>query len=78
MSPYLKLLPMLAGIGSPGTIQEVTPCHMMLIASQQCCSSSVTVTQCLMSACSAGTFQEVTCHSIMLMASAVLFQSLVI
>ena len=23
MSPYLKLLPMLAGIGSPGTIQEV-------------------------------------------------------
>ena len=24
MSPYLKLLPMLAGIGSPGTIQEVS------------------------------------------------------
>ena len=24
VSPYLKLLPMLAGIGSPGTIQEVS------------------------------------------------------
>ena len=23
ISPYLKLLPMLAGIGSPGTLQEV-------------------------------------------------------
>lgn len=23
VSPYLKLLPMLAGIGSPGTLQEV-------------------------------------------------------
>ena len=26
ISPYAKLLPMLAGVGSPGTIQEVRPC----------------------------------------------------
>ena len=31
VSPYLKLLPMLAGIGSPGTIQEVS--QLPLIAS---------------------------------------------
>ena len=30
MSPYLKLLPMLAGIGSPGTIQEVTGLQILL------------------------------------------------
>lgn len=30
VSPYLKLLPMLMGIGSPGTIQEV---HSQLITS---------------------------------------------
>jgi len=34
VSPYLKLLPMLMGIGSPGTIQEVesqlSPHHLLL------------------------------------------------
>lgn len=47
MSPYLKLLPMLAGIGSPGTIQEVTGLHILLMTWQHYYSRFRPVTQLL-------------------------------
>ena len=45
VSPYLKLLPMLAGIGSPGTIQEVNSFSVDLILASAVVQNSCSPTE---------------------------------